>query len=111
MRVRTMGFVGREGGIGSIRRRSLPPCASISMFTNLHSGGCISVKVIIARSNLTPKDISYYNVLYKNRHTSSRATSFPRMLAAALSTSTSSGHKFLRTATCLTAVEADEVVL
>ena len=33
------------------------------------------------------------------------------MLAAALSTSTSSGDNFLRRATCLTAAEADEVVV
>ena len=106
-----MGFVGREGGIGSIRKSFVHLCVLISIPTNLHNGACKSVKVIIARSNLTPKDISYYNVLYNNRHTSSRATSFPRMLAAALSTSTSSGHKLLRTATCLTAAEADEVTL
>ena len=111
MRVRMIGFVGREGGRGSIRSRSWHACASISMFSNLHSGGCISVKAIIAISNLTPKNVSYYNALYENRHTSSRATSFPRMLAAALSTSTSSGDNFLRRATCLTAAEADEVVL
>ena len=43
----------------------------------------VSVKAIIAKSNLTPKTVNYYNALYNNRITSSRATSFPRMLAAA----------------------------